>query len=713
MSNLVSINVQEIEPAQSVHHSARSKTVSYLVAEPNTITTYRHDLQSINIDKSNLDNVRDYFELRTSEINTDYKQNHNNRNIKKDTKLYQEAVISFGREQFENCAQSEMLKSIDSFCNNFEQKYGCKVLLSSLHLDEGHKTETGEILHNYHAHVLIENYSFDTHKTCLQKLDYRKLQTELANEFKHLGFERGKDYTALQLEENKKAKEDHRKPEKVKPERLEHREYRQMKENESGMPLELENIQLKESMKNIESIVSVADQTNNELKTDNYEKFIQIAQLHEQLRLAKEQYDADRRKLKESGEAKQADYQQLKVDYEKLKSEIEASKIEIDTKLQNIEVLQAKVTVLENERLTKSFENFKPTFTREEVELAKEVALEAETFGKNLNPLKGLLYVCEINGKTMTPKELKQEHERLTQAKTLAIDKLETDSNELAKTLEKTTQQLASSTETAERLKDANQKYWQVRTENIDLRRENLTLKSIEGKEPQDMQAQIVKQSEEIRTLSSEKSSLEYTKKSQEKQIDELKAQHKQEVSELKTENKTHINAQDTKIQEQQKQIDKLKTENSALENALERFLDLPMVKAISDASKSILDRFMDGLGVVSDALDKLKIKTPEILSAKYILTDALTGTKIGLNTNAEALKYFEQYDKGNAIPGWIKADKVKTEDSFHFLDDENPVHLATVLNREFKTEIKVQSVEKIKALAIEAQRQKSREIEL
>lgn len=338
MSNLISINVQEIEPAQSVHHSARTKTVSYLVSSPDTITTYRHDLISANIDKYELDDVRDYFEVRQLKINTDYKETHNNRNIKKDTKLYQEAVISFGREQFENCDQSEILKSLENFSDNFENKYGCKVLMTSLHLDEGHKSPTGEIKYNYHAHVLIENYSFETHKTCLQKLDYRKLQTDLAKDFEHLGFERGKDYKTLQQAENQLAKEEHRKPKTVKPVRLEHREYREMKESQSE--LELENIQLKDTIKKIEQ-----PQANHaQLKTDNAAKELQILQLHEQLRLAKEQYDADRKKLKDSGEAKQADYQKLKLEYDQTKLELEEKKVE----LQKVEMLKDKVTMLEN-----------------------------------------------------------------------------------------------------------------------------------------------------------------------------------------------------------------------------------------------------------------------------------------------------------------------------------------------------------------------------
>ena len=602
--------MQEIDPAQSVHHSARTKTVSYLVAEPNTITAYRHDLQSLNIDKSSIDDVRDYFALRTTNIKSDYQEySKRNQKMQDKTKIYQEAVISFGREQFENCAQSEILKSIDRFCNNFENKYGCKVLMSSLHLDEGHKSKTGEILHNYHAHILVENYSFETHKTTLQKLDYRKLQTELANEFKHLGFERGQDYTSLQKAENQLAKEEHRQPKKIKPVRLEHREYRQMKEQEYELTRGVEALE-----QFLEPLVPVVKQLlkerpNADLKTLGTEVATtftntqtgkdQIMGLQEQLRLAKEQYDADRKKLKESGEAKQADYQKLKAEYEELKSQLESSS-------QQNDVLQAKVTTLENERLTKSFETFKPTFTREELDYAHQI----EDTYKSLTLFSGNKHEItttdpDFSWKTttnvLTTKEVKTQYERLTQTKILAIGKLETRSNELAKALEKTTKQLESATESNEQLKDVNRKYWQICEENNVLQRENRTLKSIEGKEPQELQAKIVSQSEQIRALSSEKSSLEFIKEAQKMQINELK------------------------------------TENTALKTAIEHFLELPIIKPLVKASKTLLERFTDGLEGIKTAIDGMQSKNKQL--------DEALATEKNLSSKLERkIEYLEEY---------------------------------------------------------------------
>ena len=118
MSNYVSINIQSTpSPSQSVHHSNRSTYISYLVSEPNTITTYRHELESANLDKSDLDKVGQYFELRTADISEDYKL-HNQRSMQKNTKLYHEAVVSFGREAFEQNNQSSVLESLENFFND-------------------------------------------------------------------------------------------------------------------------------------------------------------------------------------------------------------------------------------------------------------------------------------------------------------------------------------------------------------------------------------------------------------------------------------------------------------------------------------------------------------------------------------------------------------------------------------------------------------------
>lgn len=368
MSDYISINVQETEPAQSIHHSARTKTVTYLVANPHTITNYRHDLTSLNTNPNEIENIKDYFNVRKDEISQDYKQ-HIKQTMKSNTKLYQEAVISFGRERFEQNNQADILKATEDFCLEFEQKYNVKILMTSLHLDEGHKDENGTIQHNYHTHLLIENYSFDTHKTGMRKVDYRKLQTDLAKSFEHLGFVRGD-------------------PEK-KAQRLEHREYRATKEQEAKLASEIEAV--KSELASVEQV--------------------------------KEQYKQARQELKDSGIAKQADYQELKKQYAELEQKAKEQNLTLKKLEEAIKPLEQFVysdDIFETlgfatERLKHLEEDQKKINERLEEPLQK---LKQEVFNsdelKHLEILSPLGYVVpSVDRANKKIQDLKQENDKL------------------------------------------------------------------------------------------------------------------------------------------------------------------------------------------------------------------------------------------------------------------------------------------------------------
>lgn len=297
MSDYISINIQRCQPSQTIHHSNRSTYISYLVTNPNTITKYRHNLESLTKEDLQDKKVKQYFELRKTEIQQDYKS-HIHQSMKANTKLYQEAVISFGRETFEQNNIADIEHSLDKFCNQFEQKYNVKILMSSLHLDEGHKNLQNEILHNYHAHILIENYSFETHKTGMRKVDFRKLQTELSQSFEHLGFRRGD-------------------PER-KAVRLEHKEYRETAELIKGIDFEYQQFAdinnkefqvdtIGEFAQKIENVIT----ENKSLRTENSLNRSQIKELEKQLA---ELNKTTRQNLKDSGVAIQQDYKNLKIE---------------------------------------------------------------------------------------------------------------------------------------------------------------------------------------------------------------------------------------------------------------------------------------------------------------------------------------------------------------------------------------------------------------
>ena len=75
----------------------------------------------------------------------------------------------------------------------------------------------------------------------------------------------------------------------------------------------------------------------------------------------------------------------------------------------------------------------------------------------------------------------------------------------------------------------------------------------------------------------------------------------------------------------------------------------------------------------------------------KFTLTDNKTGSQVGINTNEDVLKHFEQYDKDNQIANWRETGLIETKTQFHYLDNANPERVASVLNHEFKTDVKVE----------------------
>ena len=364
---------------------------------------FRHDLKSINSDKSSIDKIGDYFELRKAEINQDYKEHNNNRNIKKGTKLYQEGVITFGRNQFDKTSPSDITTAAHKFCDSFEKKHGCKILMASLHMDEGHKDNTDSDKHNYHIHVLIENYSFNTHKTCLQKLSYSELQTDLAKDFEHLGFQRGKDYKKLQEQENKQAALEGREPVKVKPVHLRHKEYREMKERERLLQQE-QSQEMSAKNQVIQNFRQKLEDT--ELELSNLDTL----------------YKQTREELKATKEAKQTDYQELKklVDtqkleiarhmeltrleherYEKLQKEKEAEKAKHNAEAKEF---QEKTETLKNELQTEKIhnttlvnENQKLHIENHQLKSAIERFLDLPIIKGATDALKTLLGVCRAS----------------------------------------------------------------------------------------------------------------------------------------------------------------------------------------------------------------------------------------------------------------------------------------------------------------------------
>ena len=98
--------------------------------------------------------------------------------------------------------------------------------------------------------------------------------------------------------------------------------------------------------------------------------------------------------------------------------------------------------------------------------------------------------------------------------------------------------------------------------------------------------------------------------------------------------------------------------------------------------------------GVTSSELHELEIlqkdlekdyQTYKSIHKSIIITSS--------TTNADILKYFEQYDTNNDINKWRETGKIKTADTFHYLDNENPKRVATILNQAFNTNVHIELI--------------------
>ena len=240
MSNFISINIETLKKlSQSFSHNLRFQKPSYLIdlIDKNINTSHNDKVLEVynRISKMSLDNKKTFIDRYQRKIENFIKQDysdHNKQKFQAKTVIFKEALVSFGMEQFENNKVEDINKALTNFVDKFQKDHKVKILSHSLHLDEGHINANGEKEKNYHAHFQIINYDFDNHRTCMRNVNLKKLQSELADEFKSLGFIRGRDYSGEQKKENELAELENREPNKIKaPKHVSHNKYRQIKED--------------------------------------------------------------------------------------------------------------------------------------------------------------------------------------------------------------------------------------------------------------------------------------------------------------------------------------------------------------------------------------------------------------------------------------------------------------------------------------------------
>ncbi len=196
-----------IQPASlfGFPHNGREVLASYLIDNSSENECNRTAKEALEEYSKYLDEaISNYFERTKQSIQT------------KSDKFIWEAVI--------NLEQHHTLSDVMNLVKKLEEKYGWREVQVSVHKDEGHVCKTtGRTLYNYHAHSIF--FMLNSQGIyCFKKHDFRKkhmaeIQTLVARE---LGMERGISKLIS------------------KKERLSHSQYRQVKEEQNELRLDLE-----------------------------------------------------------------------------------------------------------------------------------------------------------------------------------------------------------------------------------------------------------------------------------------------------------------------------------------------------------------------------------------------------------------------------------------------------------------------------------------
>ncbi len=361
MSNLISINIEDLSSlSQSFSHNFRFQEPSYLIKNENKNVNIVYDENLLEL-KPTRENFNNYQKDLEDKIKEDYFK-HTNQKMQSKTKLFKEALISFGRECFEKNDINDINKTLKEFIKEFEEKNNVKVISHSIHLDEGHIDDNGEKKYNYHAHFQIQNYSFKTHRTGMRTVNYKKLQTDLANCFKNLGFKRGLDYSALQKIENDKAKEENRDPAKIeKPVHVKHSDYRRIMQSK-----ELEN--QKKELKQVKLLKNINKRLNDEIEKDTEKLTAKQQELIDSIENNNKTIANQEKQMNNNAnllEVRTKTNKDLMDGNQKLREEIEQQKIDIDSN--NKLLAEQKTNIKSTSIFQRSVEQFErlPTIEKQ------------------------------------------------------------------------------------------------------------------------------------------------------------------------------------------------------------------------------------------------------------------------------------------------------------------------------------------------------------
>jgi len=214
------------------------------------------------IDDKNKNEYRSFYSINEMEkkARLDYQKfSYRNRALPKNTNLIKEAIVNLN----ENHTMEDLIK----LKNALEKRFGFKIMDISIHNDEGH--ENIQKRYNHHAHIMLLNYNFETHKTMgLKRKDLVEMQNLVAD--------------TLEMERPKKRGKD-----KVK--RLNTFEYKRMKEEQSvqiKQDAEIFKYNFREYQKRITALQNLSTEQKKELhrlNTQVRQKNAQIGDLEQKI----------------------------------------------------------------------------------------------------------------------------------------------------------------------------------------------------------------------------------------------------------------------------------------------------------------------------------------------------------------------------------------------------------------------------------------------
>ena len=265
-----------------------------------------------------------------------YKENFGRTKLHSKTITHLSAIVNFNKEHSP--------KDIKKICDYLENKFDTKVIQYAMHRDEGHISENGEKIKNYHAH--IEFMGLDSKGNSVRrKLDKKaliELQSDVAN---ILEMQRGKNYTELK---------------EKRPKRLDTYEFKKVKENESKLIFASKE-QLKEANNQLRSFMKDNGATRQDYAELEKEKKI----LEEQLKAKELTQDGLLKKFKEIQD-------KFLKEKEHLKSIIEIKELDIiELQNQNKGLISQKEVL--NDKLVEFQEKINP---RANIELEKGIDKE-------------------------------------------------------------------------------------------------------------------------------------------------------------------------------------------------------------------------------------------------------------------------------------------------------------------------------------------------